>query len=258
MIKIHPISAFNDNYIWTLVHNKIKEAIVVDPGDAEPVLKFLHENNLVLKAILLTHKHADHVGGVAKLCEMYKNVFVYGSKKENIPHTTNFVSSENIIAIENFPLEFSVIEIPGHTLGHIAFYAKPYLFCGDTLFSVGCGKIFEGTALQMFTSLKKLFALPDETEIYCGHEYTINNLKFALTVEPDNMNMQNHLEKSKKLRVENKPTLPSTILLEKKINPFLRCDLKNVATAVENYAQKKLPTAALVFEMMRNWKNNLN
>ncbi|HLB56784.1 MAG TPA: hydroxyacylglutathione hydrolase [Coxiellaceae bacterium] len=256
MLTIHPIRAFKDNYIWMVINNKIKEVIIVDPGDTELVLKFLRENNLRLKAILLTHKHPDHIGGVAKLCEEYKNISVYSHQKENIKHTTDFVSQENIFNIENFPLQFHIIEIPGHTLGHIAFYSAPYLFCGDTLFSAGCGKIFEGTAPQMFASLKKLFSLPNETQIYCGHEYTINNLKFALTVEPDNIDMQNHLKECEKLRAERKPTLPSTILLEKKINPFLRCYLKNVVSAVEHYAEKKLPTETLVFEAMRNWKNN--
>lgn len=215
------IPALTDNYIWLLAQGT--DAWVVDPGDALPVMQVLHEKNLHLKGILLTHHHPDHTGGVAGLLARYQ-VPVYG------PHNSP------VIALISHPLQdgdsiqlgntgFTVIAIPGHTLDHIAFYsrAENILFCGDTLFSAGCGRVFEGTHEQMYASLMKLATLPDETQICCGHEYTVANLCFAATAEPENHDIPEYRKQCDILRDKHLPTLPSTIAQEKKINPFLRC-----------------------------------
>lgn len=255
MVKIYPISAFQDNYIWVIVCDKLKQAIVVDPGDAKPALHFLQENKLNLAAIFVTHKHHDHMGGVAELLSVYKNTPVFSHQTDHVLLTTNFVDEKNIIKINQWPCEFKVIEIPGHTLGHIAFYSKPHLFCGDTLFAGGCGRIFEGTAAQMLASLKKLSALPDDTLMYCGHEYTVKNLEFALCVDENNLALKNRYKQAKIIRENKKPTLPSTISLENATNPFLRCHIKSIKEKIESQLQCVLSTETEVFEKMREWKN---
>jgi hydroxyacylglutathione hydrolase len=242
MPNIVPISAFNDNYIWILVSGK--KAIVVDPGDATPVIDYLKQHELRLAAILVTHHHHDHSGGVAELIA-YQNVPVYSAKN---------VDESSTIQIKNFP-EFRVLQIPGHTLDHLAFYAEGILFCGDTLFSAGCGRVFEGTMEQMYTSLLKLKSLPVSTKIYCGHEYTLQNLKFAQAVEPNNTAIKNKILAVENLRSENKPSLPALLSEELQINPFLRCDHVDVILAVENRVKKTLTGPAAVFTALREWKN---
>ena len=253
MLSIFSIPAFNDNYIWVLVDDIKKQAIVIDPGDATPVLAFLHQKQLTLNAILITHKHHDHTGGITALLSAVPNASVFSHSTEQIMQTTQFVFDNDVFNINQH--EFRVIAIPGHTLGHVAYYCKPFLFCGDTLFTNGCGRIFEGTAKQMLSSLKKLMALPDETQIYCGHEYTLSNIKFSLHVEPNNIALQKRFEDAKRLQSENKPTVPSTLQLEKATNPFLRCSEPLVIETVSNHAGRKLISEVDVFTELRQWKN---
>ncbi|MFU8797703.1 MAG: hydroxyacylglutathione hydrolase [Gammaproteobacteria bacterium] len=243
-INVTPLPAFSDNYMWVLT-NPQKQAIVVDPGEAPQVIDFLEKNYLPLVAIFLTHHHWDHTNGVDGLIKKFPDVVVF--------RQTSFKDS-NSINIHNFPV-FKIIAIPGHTLDHIAYYGHNKLFCGDTLFTGGCGRVFEGTPEQMYASLEKLRALPDDTNIYCGHEYTEKNLLFAQAVEPENTDLSLRLQIVKKLRAENKPTVPATLYIEKLTNPFLRCHLESVKIAAEKYAGKKLDTAVKVFEVMRDWKN---
>lgn len=253
MFSIYPIPAFNDNYIWTLVGESHKRAIVVDPGDVAPVLAFLKKHQLTLNAILITHKHHDHTGGIPELLSAFPNASVFSHPVEQVAQTTQLVSDNDVIHIDGH--EFRVIAIPGHTLGHIAYYCKPFLFCGDTLFTNGCGRIFEGTAEQMRSSLQKLMLLPDDTQVYCGHEYTLSNIKFALHVEPGNIALQKRFEEAKRLRSENQPTVPSTLQLEKATNPFLRCSEPSVIETVSRHAGKQLNSEVEVFAELRQWKN---
>jgi hydroxyacylglutathione hydrolase len=255
-MKITPISAFKDNYIWVCINDQLNQAIIVDPGEASLVLDFLNENSLTLIGILITHKHADHTGGIGELLDAYPNIAVYAHPIENISSTTHFVKEDEIVLIDEWSESFQVIHIPGHTLGHVAYYTNPILFSGDTLFGAGCGRVFEGTAEQMLFSLKKLAALPIDTLIYCGHEYTLDNLRFASRVEPENAEIRQRIKLTENLRSNNHPSLPSTIELEKKTNPFLRCMHKSVILSVENYINKKLTNTVDVFHELREWKNN--
>ncbi|MCX7121226.1 MAG: hydroxyacylglutathione hydrolase [Gammaproteobacteria bacterium] len=254
-MTIYPIPIFKDNYIWILVDDACKKAVIVDPGDARPVFDFLNQKNITPIAILLTHKHTDHTGGIGELYARYPFIKVYASQADEVAFTSDIISEKNTISFSEFKEDFIVIDIPGHTLGHVAYYCKPHLFCGDTLFGAGCGRIFEGTPTQMFSSLRKLMALPDDTLIYCGHEYTVTNLEFALTVEPGNTDMQKRLNDAIELRSQNKPTLPSTIALEKKTNPFFRFNEPVAIQAVLKKAGRKLNTEVDIFYAMRKWKN---
>lgn len=216
-----PIPAFSDNYIWLFAQDG--KAWVVDPGEAAPVLQILRENNLQLAGILLTHHHADHTGGVTELLQHYP-VQVYGPC--NSP-ASNLISHplQGGSHISLGEIKFTVIATPGHTLDHIAFYSteEKILFCGDTLFSAGCGRVFEGTNEQMHQSLLKLAELPDDTKVCCAHEYTLSNLRFAIAAEPSNPDIDAYRNQCEVMREKNQPTLPSTVGLEKRINPFLRC-----------------------------------
>ncbi len=220
---ITPIPALKDNYIWAIINRTNNTVLIVDPGEAEPVNTFLHEHKLTLSGILLTHHHWDHTNGAASLSKQH-HVPVIGPEKDRIAGLTRAVHEGDEVNIAGFPLTFKVMEIPGHTLGHIAYYSPGMLFCGDTLFAAGCGRIFEGTPPQMFATLQKLAALPDDTNVYCAHEYTVNNLRFAEVVEPDNANIQKRMQKVRELREQQLPSLPSTLGEEKATNPFLRCD----------------------------------
>lgn len=249
-----PIPAFADNYLW-LVHDG-RHAIVVDPGDAQPVIQTLQQLGLQLQAILVTHHHADHIGGVDELRNTTQAP-VYGPAFEKIPEPLTRLSAGDKVSA--LGLEFSVLDVPGHTAGHIAFYTpdfegKPLLFCGDTLFSGGCGRLFEGTPAQMLASLDQLAALPGNTRVCCTHEYTLSNLRFARAVEPDNQALLNYFGECEAQRARNLPTLPSSMALELEINPFLRSRQPQVAAAV----QKINPAArdeAAVFAALREWKN---
>ena len=217
LIHIDPIEAFQDNYIW-LIHND-QNSIIVDPGDAEPVINALERKNLNLVAILITHHHADHIGGVMALQEKYPHIKIFAPQKDKYEFVNISLKNGDEINIPELQINYKIIEIPGHTRGHIAYYDKKNLFCGDTLFACGCGKIFDGTHEQMYNSLKKISALPKDTKIYCAHEYTKKNITFALSLDPDDTNL-----KLRKALVSNmKNTIPSSLEEELKTNPFLKC-----------------------------------
>lgn len=216
-----PIPAFSDNYIWLLARDG--RAWVVDPGEADPVINALAGQALRLSGILLTHHHPDHTGGITALVSRFK-IPVYGPADSPASMLISH-PLQNGSSIHIGDMDFSVIAVPGHTLDHIAYYSRQekILFCGDTLFSAGCGRIFEGTAAQMYESLRKLASLPDQTRVCCAHEYTLSNLRFAMTVEPNNKDIISYADQCEKLRAKNKATLPSTLEIEMRINPFLRC-----------------------------------
>jgi hydroxyacylglutathione hydrolase len=217
LIHIDPIEAFQDNYIW-LIHND-QNSIIVDPGDAGPVISALERKNLNLVAILITHHHADHIGGVMELQEKYPHIKIFAPQKDKYDFVNISLKNGDEINIPELQINYKIIEIPGHTRGHIAYYDKKNLFCGDTLFACGCGKIFDGTHEQMYNSLKKISALPKDTKIYCAHEYTKKNISFALSLDPDDTNL-----KLRKALVSNmKNTIPSSLEEELKTNPFLKC-----------------------------------
>lgn len=251
-IEVIPLRAFSDNYIWTL--RDASHAAVVDPGDAKPVLDYLRSEHLELVAIINTHHHADHVGGNAELLK-HNRVPVYGPHDERIREVTQRLGDGDRITLPHFGIEFQVFEIPGHTRTHIAFYGGGMLFSGDTLFAVGCGKLFEGTPQQMFTSLSRLMQLPDDTRVYCGHEYTLSNIRFARAADPDNAALRELEAKAAKLREQGQPTLPSSIGQEKKTNPFVRCHEPALVRSASAHAGKKLDTAVAVLAAIREWKN---
>lgn len=249
-----PVSAFADNYLW-LLHDG-KRALVVDPGDAEPVLQALKTSRLQLESILVTHHHADHTGGVDELRQA-TGAKVYGPATERIP--APFESLRDGDSVRSLGLDFQVLDVPGHTAGHIAFYTpdmdgRPLLFCGDTLFSGGCGRLFEGTPAQMLASLDKLAALPGATRVCCAHEYTLGNLRFALAVEPDNAMLKAYELHCQQLRKQGQPTLPSSIGQEVLINPFLRTRQAAVMAAVHGF-DASTHDDATVFAALRQWKN---
>ena len=248
------LPAFDDNYIW-MVHDGAR-ALVVDPGDADPVMEALDVHRLQLAAILVTHHHPDHVGGVDELRSRLQGP-VYGPAREKIPQP--FEPLRHGDRIEVLGLHFDVIDVPGHTAGHIAYVSHdegdaPLLFCGDTLFSAGCGRLFEGTPAQMHESLARLDALPGSTRICCTHEYTLSNLKFAAAVEPANPAVASHLQHCQALRAAGQMTLPSSLALERQINPFLRCEEPAVVdAALAQGASDRSPVP--VFAALREWKN---
>jgi hydroxyacylglutathione hydrolase len=257
MLEIVPIPAFADNYIWALLRDD--HCVVVDPGDAAPVIAFLAARNVTLDAILITHHHADHVGGVAALTARWP-VPVYGPAAENIKGVTHALRENDQVALPELIDEpFRVMEVPGHTSGHIAYVSGDILFCGDTLFAAGCGRMFEGTAHQLHTSLMRLAALPDKTRVFCTHEYTLSNLRFALAVDSDNSALIERSYIEQERRSLGVPTLPSNIALERATNPFLRCAepaLIQTACRQANTQPADLSTATDVFSVLRQWKND--
>ncbi len=253
-MKLIPLPAFTDNYIW-LLHDG-QQALVVDPGAAEPVLQALSRLGLQLEAILVTHHHPDHTAGVDALRQA-SAAKVFGPAHEMMPEPLSRLGDG--AKIECLGLRFEVIEVPGHTAGHIAYYCAkvdqaPLLFCGDTLFSAGCGRLFEGSPAQMLNSLDRLAALPDSTRVCCAHEYTLSNLKFASAVEPHNQALAAYFETVQTLRAKQQITLPSTILLERQINPFLRSREPAVVEAVQRFAASANDEVS-VFAALRQWKN---
>ncbi len=253
-LHVTAIPAFNDNYLW-LIHDDTHAAIV-DPGDAEPVLAALAKHGLTLCAILLTHHHSDHVGGVSRLLQ-HQQVPVYGPANEAIATITIPLKEDEHVFLSELQLDLTVIDTPGHTLGHISYYAPApgWLFCGDTLFGAGCGRLFEGTPKQMVTSLNKLATLPDKTAVYCAHEYTLSNLAFARTVDNKNPAVATRIEIEKSKRERDIPTVPSTIGLEKQTNPFLRYDNADIIALLQQTGHISNTDPISVFAALREWKN---
>jgi len=254
MLHVEAINIFNDNYCWLLTDKTTDTAVVVDPGEAAPVLSLLSKKQHTLGAVLITHRHHDHVAGVNSLLE-YFNVPVYGPKNENILVVTHQVEENDDITISNFPYKFKVLDVPGHTQGHVAYYTEDSLFCGDTLFSAGCGRISESSPAQMLSSIKKLIRLPADTKMYCAHEYTARNLAFAAIVDPTNIQIRQRAAAVTQLRAAQLPTLPSTLQTERDINPFVRCHTPAIKAAAEAYAQRTLTTEEDVFSVIRHWKD---
>jgi hydroxyacylglutathione hydrolase len=254
MLKIFPVPAFQDNYIWTM-HND-KYAIAVDPGDAAPLIQYLEKHKLQLLAILVTHHHRDHIGGINDLVELY-NTPVYGPRREKIPHLTYPLGEGDVVEFNQLNFRATVIDIPGHTLGHIAYLWEGGMFCGDTLFTLGCGKLFEGTAEQLHNSLQRLASQPDDTLVYCTHEYTLLNLPFALHCEPGNAALKQRGEDTHAQRALDKPTVPSTLGMEKATNPFLRCKEPEIIRHIEQQFGIKLSANddQAVFTAMRQWRD---
>ncbi|OAT25202.1 hydroxyacylglutathione hydrolase [Proteus myxofaciens] len=245
------IPALSDNYIW-LLSNENRECVIIDPSEAEPVIEALNQHSLTPIAILLTHHHLDHVGGVSELVKTYPSIAVFGPQETQSKGATHIIHDQEKIIVGDF--HFSVMGTPGHTLGHVSYYCEPYLFCGDTLFSGGCGRLFEGTAQQMFSSLQKINALPDDTLICCAHEYTLSNMEFAHHIMPKNTLITDYLSQVKEMRSHLQPTIPTTLKNEKNINLFLKSDdidLQSILDITNNtYAPIK------TFTKIRELKDN--
>lgn len=254
-IEVTPVGAFSDNYIW-LIHAPAApgKVVVVDPGQAAPVQAALQEHGWEIGAILLTHHHGDHVGGVAELRQSCA-VPVYGPALEALPVEVRRLKGGDGVRLENLGLTFDVLDVPGHTAGHIAYVGHGAVFCGDTLFSAGCGRLFEGTAAQMTDSLSKLAALPAGTRVYCAHEYTASNLRFAREVEPQNEEIRRYTDWCRSQRENNRPTLPSTIRRELQVNPFMRSHTESVKRAAESKSGRKLQNTTEIFAVVRQWKD---
>lgn len=255
MIKVEPVPAFNDNYIWLIIQTGNDYVAIVDPGDAAPVMDKLNAENLKPEAILITHHHMDHTGGINGLLQHF-DVPVYGPKHEHVPGCTHELVEGDTVRLDQISIDFRIFELPGHTSGAIAYYGNEMVFVGDTLFMSGCGRLFEGTPAQMHQSLGKISSLPDDTLVYCAHEYTLANLKFAEAVEPGNQDIQKRIEKTRSLRNENIPTVPGKIGIEKLTNPFLRTHINEVREAANNFSKRNLTGEIEVFAAIRSWKDN--
>jgi hydroxyacylglutathione hydrolase len=258
MLRIDALPAFDDNYLWLLQDERQRRCSVVDPGDAAPVLGWLDAHpDWRLEDILVTHHHADHVCGV-ELLKHRTGARVLGPASENIPGRD--VAVRDGQRVESLGLSFDVLEVPGHTLGHVAYFhpdtsSHPLLFCGDTLFAAGCGRLFEGTADQMYTSLQRLAALPERTAVFCAHEYTLSNLRFAQAAEPTNTELAARLDEVGRWRAEGRISLPSDLGLEQRTNPFLRCDQPALRRAAEQRAGRTGLSPVEVFAQLRAWKD---
>jgi hydroxyacylglutathione hydrolase len=251
-MNIQPISAFDDNYIWLLQENGL--AAVVDPGDADPVLEQLEHQGLKLVSVLITHKHGDHCGGVAELKEAFPELQVYGPAAEAIKGLTQPLNPGD--QVEPLPGQvFQVLDFAGHTEGHLGYYQPGRLFCGDTLFSIGCGRVFSGTHAQLASALHRIATLPEDTLCYPAHEYTLANIGFAKWVEPENQALLYYEAEVKGLRANNQPSLPSSLQLELLANPFLRTAVPAVVHAAERWAGKPLVNHIEVFTALRTWKD---
>ena len=253
MLSIKPIKALSDNYIWLVTTNE--GSIVIDPGESKQIIDLIKSNKIDLEGILITHHHYDHTNGIEEILK-YKKVEVYGPKN-NVNSVTKRVKQNDVFNL--IGLKFEVIETPGHTLDHIAFYCfedgKSILFCGDTLFSGGCGRVFEGTYSQMYESLKKLSKLPEDTQIFCGHEYTSSNLQFACAVEPNNQFIKKYTEEIIEKTKNGVPSLPSSLKIEYMINPFIRCNEENL---IDNINKKfgEVTSEIEIFSTLRKWKDD--
>ena len=259
-MKVSMIKAFSDNYIWAISSNLANNMALVDPGDADVCIEFIEQQQMQLSTILITHHHADHVGGINKLVNYCQSkqwpLTIYGPESESIPHCDVALNASHIVKLVDLDFEFEIIDLPGHTSGHIAYLSEDNLFCGDTLFSGGCGRLFEGTPSQMLNSLEKLSALPERTHVYCAHEYTQANLNFALTVEPCNSELVYYYNQVLQKREQGIATIPSSIMLEKKINPFLRCDKASLMTSASEFSGEEVNDKLQTFSIIRAWKDN--
>ena len=255
-ITVTAIHSFTDNFIW-MIHNDT-HAVIVDPGDAKPVIEVLREKQLKLEAILITHHHWDHTSGIPDLLADYPTIEVYGPANETIEHVTTKVSEGQEVDITSLNLQLQVMDVPGHTGGHIAYYYPNHLFCGDTVFSGGCGRIFpDGSMEKMADSLERISQLPSETLIHCAHEYTVENLGFAQWVEPDSQAIKERLEECYKLLDNNQSTVPSTLAVELACNPFMRTHILEVKAKAEEYAGAALSSNRDTFTALRQWKDTV-
>lgn len=254
-LSVLRVPTFQDNYLW-LIHDDA-HAVAVDPGDAAPIIAALEAHKLSLTAILLTHHHADHVGGVKDLLN-YATCPVYGPSTESIRGVSDPLSGGNRVSLTHPQLDFDVLDVPGHTAGHIAYVERKHdwLFCGDTLFAGGCGRLFEGTPAQMLASLDKLAALPPATKVYCAHEYTLSNLKFACAAEPDNAALLARFAEVQSMRERGVATVPSDLATELATNPFLRCDQPTIRARVQAHTSSVAHDKKEVFAQLRQWKND--
>ena len=251
-IDIYPLRSFQDNYIWLIQMGS--EIILVDPGEAEIVLEYLSTNQLTLKAILITHHHSDHIGGVRQII-MHYPVPVYGPQHEAGAVVTHPVGAGSEIKLTAHNWTLSVLELPGHTLGHIGYFDGIHLFSGDVIFGAGCGRIFEGTPTQMLNSLNQIAQLPGTTKIYCAHEYTLSNITFARHVDPENILLKNREDCVKSYREQNRPTVPLLLNEELATNPFLRCRDQSIHKAVEHHYGIAIHHSLETFTLLRSWKN---
>jgi len=249
-LQLRPLPALQDNYVWLLADDAGR-ALAVDPGEAAPVLAAAEGLDLV--AVLLTHHHPDHIAGTADLLRRWPGAVVFAPEDGRIPEPCCRVADRE--RIEAGPWAFEVIAVPGHTRSHVAYHGHDLLFCGDTLFSLGCGRLFEGTPAQMHASLSRLAALPADTRVCCGHEYTEANARFALAVEPGNRDLLRHAEHVRDLRAQGRPSLPSSIAVERACNPFLRVDEAGIRASIERQLGHAAHDSIEAFAALRAWKD---
>jgi hydroxyacylglutathione hydrolase len=254
MLQVWPVEVFSDNYVWVLQREGVDRVVVVDPGDGEPVIAALEQRGLEAGAVLLTHHHHDHVGGLNAIIRRFHPA-VFGAAADAVPGVDRPVGDGDTVALPDVDLDLHVVGLPGHTAHHLGFVAPGVAFVGDTLFAGGCGRLFEGTPEQMHDSLGRLAALIPATKVYCGHEYTLANLRFAMVVEPGNAALADRLAATEAARAVGQPTVPSTMALELATNPFLRCSEPAVVAAAEAHAGRELAPGAAVFAVIRAWKD---
>ncbi len=254
-LQVIPLPAFEDNYIWALHRPGGSACVVVDPGDEAPVIEFLQNHNLDLIAILVTHKHWDHTGGIEALKARWPQALAVGPAHEPVSHLDRRMVDGEKLALEPLGIRFEVLEVPGHTEGHLAYFGEGLLFCGDTLFACGCGRVFSGTFEELSDSLERIAGLPPDTLVYPAHEYTLDNIGFAKWVEPDNADLLAREARERERRKQGEPTLPSNLALELATNPFLRTDEPTVVAAAERWAGKSLKSRQQRFRALRLWKD---